>query len=173
MKIAKITRVHPAEGFETKPEDVDFSESRIAFPESSGNKIWRIYLPLHGFESVGPWYFWNDITEECVALRPDRTYPVTYLDSDLHLAPFTSESLLFIPEPVMGKLYAFTGNGCTDLAALQDALAHRDVPHYIESKPKPGPRGLDHRKTWICENHPPGSEIEVNKGESCYCGRVE
>jgi hypothetical protein len=28
--------------------------------------------------------------------------------------------------------------------------------------------------TWLCSNHPPGSEIEVKKGEKCsVCGRIE
>lgn len=27
--------------------------------------------------------------------------------------------------------------------------------------------------TWVCDNHSPGSEIEVKKGDACCCGRVE
>lgn len=26
---------------------------------------------------------------------------------------------------------------------------------------------------WVCTNHPPGSAVEVRKGEKCYCGRAE
>jgi hypothetical protein len=26
---------------------------------------------------------------------------------------------------------------------------------------------------WVCANHPPGSEVEVKKGEACYCGNRE
>lgn len=27
--------------------------------------------------------------------------------------------------------------------------------------------------TWECSNHPPGSEVQVEKGKSCYCGMKE
>lgn len=27
--------------------------------------------------------------------------------------------------------------------------------------------------TWLCTAHPPGSEVEVKKGEKCFCGRGE
>jgi hypothetical protein len=26
---------------------------------------------------------------------------------------------------------------------------------------------------WVCTNHSPGSEVQVEKGKSCYCGRAE
>jgi hypothetical protein len=29
------------------------------------------------------------------------------------------------------------------------------------------------KDSWFCTNHPPGSEIEVKKGEKCFCGRTE
>jgi hypothetical protein len=32
---------------------------------------------------------------------------------------------------------------------------------------------LRETSVWICTNHPPGSEIEVKKGEACYCGNKE
>jgi hypothetical protein len=81
--IAKVTRID-ARGNESAPITLDMAGSCITFPESDGNRLWRIYLPLHGFEAVGPWYEWQFITEECVdSLRVRRTLPVYYMDSDL------------------------------------------------------------------------------------------
>jgi hypothetical protein len=32
---------------------------------------------------------------------------------------------------------------------------------------------LKAKSVWLCSNHPPGSAVEVKKGEACYCGRSE
>jgi hypothetical protein len=79
---AKVSRINPDTGAESLPEDVPFDGEHVAFPpRHKGTTLWCLYLPAHGFETIGPFYRYREVPEHY--LPENRMLTVQYLDAEL------------------------------------------------------------------------------------------
>jgi hypothetical protein len=172
-RIAKITRID-GKGLESAPIDVPLTD-KITFPPSDGNEVWRIYLPLHGFEATGAWYFWNAVTESYFAPRPDRTLRVSYRDSDLVDTQSPPEYAPPLPEAfvsVLGQLTSpapnFIANGdnyiCGSCNATVPATKQALRLHHQEHV-----HGTDSQ--WTCNEHNTPITYTLGQSKCEVCGR--
>lgn len=98
---------------------------------------------------------------------PSGSYDIPELKIELRrdvAQDFKPTGLLFIPEPPVAAL----------------PVPGYDSLHYglSESQKKMADYVIDTvlrqaARTWTCTNHPPGSDVQVEKGKACFCGRVE
>jgi hypothetical protein len=88
-----------------------------------------------------------------------KRHECKYGDGSGTMAYFTTERLI---KESLGK--------ATNVRIFGDGDGSALILERIEDD---SPLKVNMIEVWTCTAHAPGSEIEVKKGESCYCGRTE
>lgn len=110
----KVTSVNKA-GCESYPASVEINAAGyVLLPEDPDAASYNVYAPLKGFEETGPWY-WLRSYRRSEARRAHFTVVGLHDNNDLAPQLCPQDSLLTLPEPLLGQEYWLLGGNVGDM----------------------------------------------------------